>query len=295
MAISMTAFGRAQSTVAGKRITCEIRSVNGRYLDLSIRLPRAYGFLEEKVKTFLQNGGISRGKVDVSLVVEQTEAPSAAVEVNLSLAKSYYQALCSLRDALGLQDDISVMRIAQNRDLFTEITVEEDPDTLWAQLQPVLSDALTAFLAARRAEGKRLCADLAEKKARLVTLANQIAARAEIGVSQYRARLEEKLNQVLAEKGLQYEEARVLTECAIFADRIAVDEELVRLNSHFEAFDAMLAADEPVGRKLDFLLQEMNREVNTTGSKANDLTITKCVIEMKNELEKIREQVQNLE
>ncbi len=292
---SMTAFGRAVGGAGGKEFTCEIRSVNNRYLDCSVRLPRAYGFLEEKVIAFIKEGGVSRGKVEVSIGVEVTQNPEAEITLDTGYAAGYVAALRQLRDTFGLSDDISTMTVAANRDLFLIRKPAEDEERDWEDLRPVLSEALARYQAAREAEGANLRRDLMEKRRRLAELADRIGVLSAANAASYRARLENRLRQTLADLNLEFDAQRILTECAIFADKIAVDEELVRLRSHFLAFDEAMDSDQPVGRRLDFLLQEMNREVNTTGSKSNDSAIAALVVDAKCELEKIREQIQNLE
>ncbi len=292
---SMTAFGRATGTAGGKSFVCEIKSVNNRYLDCSVKLPRAYGFLEEKVIGFIRESGISRGKIDVCIGIEVTESVGAAVELDASYAEAYISALKGLRDRFGLSDDISTMSVAQNRDVFIVKKPEEDAEKDWEDLLPVLSEAVCRYNAARGREGAHLREDLLAKKAKLVLLAEQISALSEKNIASYREKLETRLRQTLDGLDIQFDANRILTECALFADKIAVDEETVRLASHFRAFDEAMNSSQPVGRRLDFLLQEMNREVNTVGSKSNDAEIAGLVVEAKCELEKIREQVQNLE
>lgn len=296
MARSMTAYGRAQGTAGGKSITVELKSVNSRFFDCTVKLPRQYGFLEDKIRTYLQQHDISRGKVEVSLYIELLESEGVQVHLDGAYAEGYLAALYALRDRFHLTDDISVMSVAQNRDLFILEKAEEDTERDWADVQTVLSGAVEAFLAMRAAEGDRLGADLAEKKARLVRLAGEIDALQGRAAEAYRLRLETRLRAVLDEylPDAAVDESRILTECAIFADKTAIDEEVVRLKSHFAAFDAAIASDEPVGRKMDFLLQEMNREVNTIGSKASDSEIAQRVVAAKCIIEKLREQVQNV-
>ncbi len=295
MARSMTAYGRAQEVLRGKRITAELKSVNSRYLDCSVKAPAMYGFLEKKAETFLQKSGISRGKVSVYISVDRMEDQSVSMQLDHAYTETYLKVLRELRDQYELTDDITVMKVAQNKELFSVIREDEDADALWEDVQTVLGKALSAFVQMRMEEGAALCSDLAAKKEHLQQNAAFIAERSPYLTTEYRLRLEEKLQQVLQTYHVEADPARVLTECALFADRVAIDEELVRLQSHFDAFDRMLVSDEPVGRKLDFLLQEMNREVNTMGSKCNDAQIAAMVIDMKCELEKIREQIQNLE
>ena len=292
---SMTTYGRAKAQVGGKDITVEVKSVNNRYFDCSIKISRLYGFLEERVKSYIKDRGINRGKLDIYITIDLMDTQGVTVALDEAYTKSYIDALCRLRDDFGLRDDISVMRVASNRDIFAVTRPEEDTEGDWQDLCCVLGEAVDSFLAMREAEGARLCADICEKKAQLEAWVPEIEALSREDTAGYAAKLEARLRQVLEDHELHIEESRLLTECAIFADKVAVDEETVRLKSHFRAFDDMLLANEPIGRKLDFLIQEMNRETNTIGSKANDMRIAKIVIDMKNEIEKIREQVQNIE
>ncbi len=292
---SMTAYGRAVCSTVEKDITVEIKSVNNRYFDCSIRTPRVYSPLEEKIRAHIQQSGISRGKIDVNVSLSVKSSDGITVALDRGYAESYIAALRELRDEFSLKDDISVMSVASNRDLFTTVRPEEDSDKDWAELCPVLDEAVASFNAMRAAEGERLMRDLAQKKATLVALAAEIKKQSEADIAQYRTKLEGRLRATLENLDIVIDESRILTECAIFADRVAIDEELVRLDSHFAAFDEMLLMDVPVGRKIDFLLQEMNREVNTTGSKCSDSDIAHKVVDMKAELEKIREQIQNIE
>ena len=292
---SMTAFGRARQTVAGKDITVEIKSVNNRYLDCTVRTPRAYAFLEEKIKPHLLSSGISRGKVEVGISIDTVDSPGMTVMLDEAYAASYIAALEQLRDKFSLKDDISTMRVAGNREIFTIHAPEEDLEADWAAVTVVLDEAIAAFLAGRAAEGARLERDLRAKLAGIGAIVDRIEAMSAEDIAAYHDRLLNRLQNVLAENHVTVEESRVLTECAIFADRVAVDEELVRLRSHFAAFEEIAASAEPAGRKLDFLMQEMNREINTIGSKCSNADIAHLVVEVKSELEKIREQIQNLE
>ncbi len=292
---SMTAYGRAKQIIGGKDITVELRSVNNRYFDCTVKMPRLYGFLEDRVKGAIKDAGISRGKMDVFITVDLIESQGVTVALDAVYTKSYLDALYRLRDEFGLKDDISVMRIASNRDIFAVTKPEEDAESDWNDLKTVLDEALANFLSMREAEGRRLCEDITAKKNNLAAWVPEIEALSREDTAGYAQRLEERLKKVLCDHELHLEESRILTECAIFADKVAVDEETVRLYSHFKAFDEMLTAEEPIGRKLDFLIQEMNRETNTIGSKAGDVRIAKIVVDMKNEIEKIREQVQNIE
>ncbi len=292
---SMTGFCRVQKEYADKILTLEIRSVNNRYLDVNLKAPRSYAIAESRLKSYLQANGISRGKVDISLSVERKESATAAIRLDHALASAYIESLRELRDAFGLQDDISVMRVAENREIFLLSKKEEDTELEWQELLPLLDEALLAFRTARENEGAALECDLLSRLATVEQLKNEIVALSAEDKESYRDRLLTRLRQTLSELQLSVDENRILTECAIFSDRVAVDEETVRLDSHFASFRAILAGNEPAGRKLDFLMQEMNRETNTIGSKCANAEIAKRVVDMKCELEKIREQVQNIE
>ncbi|MGI6743866.1 MAG: YicC/YloC family endoribonuclease [Eubacteriales bacterium] len=295
MTASMTAFGRAQKTFEDKVITVEIRSVNNRYFDCSTRLPRLFGFLEEKIRPYIQSRKISRGKIDVSVNVDLIGTVGTEVRLDDIYTKSYIDALKKLRDEFSLQDDISVMTVAANRDLFLTHKPDEDTERVWDEVRSTVDEALDVFIDARLAEGKNLKADILAKRDRLIEMKNRVGELSEKSIGDYRTKLETRLRTVLEDLSLEFDSQRILTECALFADKVSVDEELVRLDSHFKAMDGIFAAAEPCGRKLDFLVQEMNREINTIGSKCSDVEITSIVVDMKNELEKIREQIQNIE
>lgn len=295
MARSMTSFGRFSDVINGREITVELKSVNSKFLDYNIKLPRNYGMFEDKIKTYLQKGGISRGKLDVYLSINEIEASREKICVDKAYAQTYISALRELQELFGLKDDISVMTVARNTSVFTSITEEEDLEALWNDVKTVIDKALEIFVMGREAEGKRLKEDLLEKKNQILVLKEELAKRAETYTKNYREKLEARLDEVLKEKNIVVDEARILTECAIFADKTAIDEELVRLDSHLVAFEEIFKSEEPVGRRLDFLLQEINREVNTSGSKCSDAKSAAIVVELKCLLEKIREQVQNLE
>lgn len=293
----MTAFGRAVrlGESDGKNITVELKSVNNRYLDCTVKITRAYSFLEDRVRQYIQSKGIARGKLDVYVGVDITENVGGEITLDLPLAKSYIDALYRLRDEFGLRDDISVMTVAQRGDIFTQKKPDEDIERDWQLIKPTLDEAIASFLKVREAEGERLKADILQKLVKIEGLTASIKARSEEDISSYRMRFEQRLSQILSDHSIELDQRMILTECAIYADRVAIDEELVRLGCHFEAFRSILEANEPVGRKLDFLLQEINRETNTIGSKASDAEIAALVVEAKSELEKIREQIQNIE
>ncbi len=291
----MTAFGRAKVEAADRDITVEIRSVNSRYMDCTVKAPRNYICLEEKIKEYISQNAASRGKIDVFITVERHGAEVVGVEVDRALAAGYLEALRCLRDEFALPDDISVMSVARNQELFTYTHAAEDAEREWERLLPVLQEAVAEFCRKREAEGQRMAADLTEKLGRVAAIAGEIEQISSEERGGYRDRLNARIRQALADNKITVDENRILTEVAIYADRVAIDEELVRLRSHFEAFAEILAAPEPAGRRLDFLMQELNRETNTIGSKANNARIAHLVVDAKGELEKIREQVQNIE
>ena len=292
---SMTGFGRCRETVNGLDITVEIRSVNSRFFDCNTKISRAYSYLEDRVKPYLQAKGVSRGKVDVWIGIEVLTSGDVSVQIDDGYLKGYLDALYRLRDGYGLRDDISVMSVARIPDLFVVKKPEEDIEGDWESLRTVLEKATDAFLDVRNREGESLAADMRLKIDSIKTLVDEIEALSAEDVASYRDRLAQRIREALADNQITPDESRLLTECAIHADKVAVDEELVRLRTHFDAFANILASDEPIGRKLDFLLQEMNREINTTGSKCNDAEIARRVVDVKCTLEKIREQIQNLE
>lgn len=292
---SMTAFGRARGTAGGKDITAEIKSVNSRYLDCTVKISRAYSFLEERVKPYLQSKGLTRGKVDIYIGVEVLESEGADISVDTALAEGYLNALRELRDTFALRDDISVMSLARYSDIFKVKKPEDDAERDWADIKTVLDGAIEQFLWARDREGANIEADLRGKINGIREVVDKIEALSLGDVADYRLKLEERIHKMLSDNNISIDESRILTECAIFADKIAIDEELVRLRSHFTAFDEYADSREPVGRKLDFLMQEMNREINTIGSKCNNSNIAHYVVDVKTELEKVREQIQNIE
>lgn len=291
----MTGYGRARQNVGGKDITVEMKAVNNRFLDVGIKLPRAYLFLEEKIKEYLRGCGISRGKIDVFVSIEAPPGLNCSVDIDEQYAKGYIDALYKLRDTFGLKDDITVTTVARQHEIFTVTKPEEDIQGDWEDVKSVLAQAVESFNSARLAEGARLGADIKAKRQYIEKLVDEIEAKSENTVKEYEKRLYAKLTAVVSELGVKVSEDRVITECAIFADKVAIDEELVRLRSHFAAFDEYLESDVPVGRDLDFRMQEINRETNTIGSKAQNTEVAHTVVAIKGELEKIREQIQNIE
>ena len=294
---SMTAFGRArEKNAAGDRdITAEIKSVNSRYLDCTVKLPRMYSFLEEKIKAYITERGITRGKVEVYVGVDVVEQTGLSVRIDHAAAEGYIAALRELRDTYGLADDITVMSVASKGDVLKVEKPDDDAERDWIDVKTVLSKAVDMFVEAREREGANLEADIMKKAETIKGLAAKIKELSERDIAGYGAKLEERIKKFLSDFEIDVAEQRILTEAAIYADRAAIDEELVRLSSHFKAMDDIVSKPEPAGRKLDFLLQEMNRETNTIGSKANNAEIAHIVVDIKTELEKIREQIQNIE
>ena len=292
MVKSMTGYGRGEAVLHERTITVEVRSVNNRYLDCSIKMPRLYVFAEDAIKTRVQTS-ISRGKVDVFVSIDSSKADSVSVSVNRPVADGYYAALTELRDAYGLRDDLSVSLLSRFQDVLLVEKAQEDVETVAADICQVLDLALADFSAMREREGQKLREDILSRAETIGRLTSFVEEKSPKTVSEYRARLEAKMRDVL--QNTQIDESRILTEAAIFADKVAVDEETVRLRSHLSQLREMLELDVPVGRKLDFLIQEFNREANTIGSKCNDIETSKKVIDIKAEIEKIREQIQNLE
>ena len=289
---SMTGYGRQEKLIDGKKILVEVRSVNQRFTDYNIKLPRHMGFLEEKVRNFASEK-ITRGKVDIYISVESYDETDKEIYPNTALAKNYIDVLKQLRDEFDLKDDISVMKVAEFTEIFKTERKEEDQEQVWSQVKEVMAEAMEAFISMREREGERIEKDLVERVEYMKTLAAQVDERSPQTVEEYRDRLYSKIKELLEDRDI--DESRVLTEVAIFSDKIAVNEETVRLGSHFEEFYNIINSGEPAGRKLDFLIQEINREVNTIGSKAQDIEIAKTVVTLKGEIEKLREQIQNIE
>lgn len=289
---SMTGFGRGREVLNGRDITVEIRAVNHRYYEFSCRLPRAYSFAEEKFKALLQ-GKIARGKVEVSVLVQNVAAVSERITANKEVIADYVSALREIKDELSLTDDLSLSDILRLPDAFTVVKAETDEEQLWEDLKTVAEQALANFIRMRETEGERMKADISARLTAIEGNVSFVEERSPIIVENNRKRLYDKMCEVLDGKG--FDENRILLEAGIFSEKTAVDEETVRLRSHIAQFREMLESAEPTGRKLDFLVQEMNRETNTIGSKVQDIEVTKIVVDQKSEIEKIREQIQNIE
>ena len=292
MVKSMTGYGRAVETVNGREFTVEVRSVNNRYLDCTVKLPRLLSFAEDAVKQAVKQE-ISRGKVDVYISVHSEAGEEAQISLNTSMVEGYLAAMAQLERDYHVKNDISIMGLARMPEVFTVEKPEVDEEQLLSDLMRVVSKAISGYDAMRTAEGKAMEADLRSRGETILNLVSQVEAGSPQTVADYRTRLENKLKEVLASTTI--DESRILTEAAIFADKVAVDEETVRLRSHLQQMNTMLEAGGAVGRKLDFLLQEMNRESNTIGSKCSDVRLARIVVDIKAELEKIREQTQNIE
>ena len=289
---SMTGYGRAVETVNGREFTVELRSVNNRYLDCTVKLPRMLSFAEEAVKQAVK-ASVSRGKVDVFITVRSESAADTAVSLNTAVLEGYLAAMQRMVTEFGVKDDISVTALSRMPEVFTIEKPQVDEEQLLSDLLSVVGKALDGYNAMRCTEGAALDKDLRSRGDTIRSLVTQVEQGNAQTVIDYRTRLEAKLKEVLANTAI--DESRILTEAAIFADKVAVDEETVRLRSHLQQMDTMLTTGGAVGRKLDFLLQEMNREANTIGSKCTDVRLARVVVDIKAELEKIREQTQNIE
>lgn len=292
MVRSMTGYGRGEAVLNDRSITVEVRSVNNRYLDCSIKMPRAYVFAEDAIKTRVQKS-ISRGKLDIFVTIDSAKTDSVTVALNRPVADGYYAALTELRDTYSLRDDISVSMLSRFQDVFLVEKTPEDVETVAADICTVLDQALCDFTSMREREGSKLSDDILSRADTIEGLTALVEEQGPRTVEEYRLRLEVKMREILQNN--QIDDSRILTEAAIFADKVAVDEETVRLRSHLSQLRSMLGQGGPIGRKLDFLIQEFNRETNTIGSKCNDIVSSRHVIDIKAEIEKIREQVQNIE
>lgn len=289
---SMTGYGRQKGENERREVQVEIKSVNHRYLDLNVKVPRIYSFLEEPIKTAV-SAAVARGKVDIYLSIAAKEGGDVKVSPNLTLAGEYLRALWQVRDTYSLKDDISVMELSRMPDLLTVAREEPDAEEVKNQVLEVLGRALEEYNAMRRTEGERLCEDIARRGQEIGRMVDQVEQRSPQSVEEYRQKIAQRMTEILGDSDIA--EQRILAEAALFADKVSVTEEVVRLRSHLSQLQKMVQGDAPVGRKLDFLVQELNREANTIGSKANDYELAQIVIEIKAEIEKIREQIQNLE
>lgn len=289
---SMTGYGNAEGVSNKLEISIELRAVNNRFLDCSIRIPRVYTAVEDSLKALVQKY-TSRGKVDVYVTIDASNSDDVMINVNEPLAEAYMAALGKLADKFGISGDLSAVTLAKFPDILLVEKQKSDTDTLASDMCGILENALIGFNEMRSREGEKLYYDISSHLDEISRLTDMAETRSAVTVPEYRAKLLQRMNEVLQTK--EYDENRILLEAALFADKVAINEEVVRLRSHVSQLRQMLEQDEPVGRKLDFLVQEMNREANTIGSKGNDTEMAKIVIDLKAEIEKIREQVQNVE
>lgn len=289
---SMTGFGRGHKVLNGRDITVEIRSVNHRYYEFSSRLPRSLNYVEERLKSLLQ-GRISRGKVEVSVLLNNVEAADEKITINRDVVREYIEALRSVKGEFGLTDDLALSNVLRIPDAFTVVKTETDEEQLWEDIKSTAEEALEHFISMRENEGARMKQDVLSRLAKIEEWVGVVETRSPQVVEDYRKRLYDKMCEVLSSSNI--DENRILLEAGIFSEKTAVDEETVRLRSHIAQFRSMLESGEPVGRKLDFLVQEMNRETNTIGSKVQEIEVTRIVVDQKSEIEKIREQIQNIE
>lgn len=289
---SMTGYGRGEAIKDGRTVAVEVRSVNNRYLDCTIKIPRTFVFAEETIKSGVQRH-VSRGKVDVFVTLGSAPEGDVTISLNKPVADGYYRALLAMKETYGLQDEITVASLARFQDVFSVEKKKDDVEVVSHHITDVLELALVDFNKMREREGLRLKADLLYRADVIETLAKKVEERAPGIVADYRTRLATKMAEVLEKT--QIDESRIMVEAAIYADKVAVDEEIVRLSSHLKELRSLLEVEGPVGRKLDFLIQEFNREANTIGSKCNDIETARYVVDIKAEIEKIREQVQNIE
>lgn len=289
---SMTGYGRAEKLIDGRNILVEIRSVNHRYFEFYSRVPRSYGYLDEKLKSFMQ-GKISRGKLEVTVTINNVVGKDALIEVNKSIANGYITALREANREFGLSDDITLTSLLRFPDTFNVQKTVDDEEEIWNAVSEVTAEAVEKFVSMREVEGERLKADVLSRSKYILEMVSKVEELSPQTVENYRNRLYQKLKEVL--ESTEVDEQRIVTEAAIFADKVAVDEETVRLRSHIGQLSDLVESSDAIGRKLDFIVQEMNREVNTIGSKCQDVNVTRLVVDMKSEIEKIREQIQNIE
>ena len=289
---SMTGYGRYEYADETKKIVIDIKSVNHRYSDVSVKLPRAYAYLEDKIKEYVLSG-ISRGKVDVFVYIENYSSSDKLITLDKALCDNYYRLLCEMKDMYSLEKEVSLSELLHFQDIFVVRREEEDKDKAWELMLTCLKPAVSDFVASREREGERLLADLRLRAANIAEATAAVNKRAPEIAEEYAAKLKSRMKELLGD--VKPDEGLLLTEVGIIADRICIAEELTRLQSHMAELEKILALDEPVGRKLDFLVQEINREVNTIGSKASDISVARTVVDMKSEVEKLREQIQNIE
>lgn len=289
---SMTGYGRYEYIDESKKIVIDMKSVNQRFCDVNVKVPRAYGYLEDKIKEYVSSS-ISRGKVDVFVYIENYSSENKLITLDKALCDNYYKLLGELLESYNLEDDITLSNLLRFQDIFVVRQDEEDKDAAWEMMKKALVPATEDFINSRIREGERMLADLKEKAENIKGFVLKVEERAPEIVSEYAQKLKARMSELLGDVNI--DEGRLLTEVGIMADRVCIAEELVRLKSHLKELDEILALSEPVGRKLDFLVQEINREINTIGSKSNDIEAARYVVDMKSEVEKMREQIQNIE
>lgn len=291
---SMTGFGRCEAEINGREITVEIKSVNHRYFEFSCRTPRGYNFLDDKLKSYV-NSRVSRGKIDMFVTIGASDETPSEVTVNHQLVSGYLNAMKEISETYDISNDVTVVSLSRFPEVFTVHKAAEDEEQITEDVLSVAKTALDSFVSMRETEGEKMKADILSRAKTILTIVEEIEERSPQTVKEYEARLLEKIKQTLENYDVNVDEQRVLTEVAVFADKIAVAEETVRLRSHFDQLEKFLEYSEPVGRKIDFIIQEMNREANTIGSKVQDAVLAHKVVDIKSEIEKIREQVQNIE
>lgn len=291
---SMTGFGRCEAEINGREISVEVKSVNHRYFEFSCRTPRGYGFLDDKLKSYV-NSRVSRGKIDMFVTIGANDEAPSEVTVNHQLVSGYINAMKEISDTYGVENDVTVVSLSRFPDVFTVHKPAEDEEQITNDVLSVAKTALDSFIAMREAEGEKMKTDILSRANTILSIVGEIEERSPQTVAEYEERLLERIKQTLEDYEVEIDEQRVLTEVAVFSDKVAVAEETVRLRSHFEQLNKFLEYDEPVGRKIDFIIQEMNREANTIGSKVQDAVLAHKVVDIKSEIEKIREQVQNIE
>ena len=291
---SMTGFGRCRTVLHGREISVEIKSVNHRFFEFSCRTPKGYGFLDDKLKT-LVNSRVSRGKIDMFVTVGTAEDTPAEVKINHSLVSGYINAMKEISETYGIENDVTVTAISRFPDVYTVSKAPENEEEITADVLEAANSAIDGFIAMREAEGEKMKADILGRAEVILATVDEIDERSPQTVKEYEERLLDRINRTLQDYNINIDEQRVLTEVAVFADKVAVAEETVRLRSHFAQLSKIMESQTPIGREIDFIIQEMNREANTIGSKVQDAEIAHKVVKIKSEIEKMREQIQNIE
>lgn len=291
---SMTGFGRCRTVLHGREISVEIKSVNHRFFEFSCRTPKGYGFLDDKLKA-LVNSRVSRGKIDMFVTVGAAEDTPAEVKINHSLVSGYINAMKEISETYGIENDVTVTAISRFPDVYTVSKAPENEEEITADVLEAANTAIDGFVAMREAEGEKMKADILGRAKVILATVDEIDERSPQTVKEYEERLLDRINRTLQDYNINIDEQRVLTEVAVFADKVAVAEETVRLRSHFAQLSKIMESQTPIGREIDFIIQEMNREANTIGSKVQDAEIAHKVVKIKSEIEKMREQIQNIE